>query len=55
MAFAVINSLGCFGIDAYGVKVEADSDDSLPGGRSSRRFGKGIPRPGEGSGTQLRF
>ena len=31
MAFAVINSLGCFGIDAYGVKVEADSDDSLPG------------------------
>ena len=31
MAFAVINSLGCFGIDAYGVKVEADSDESLPG------------------------
>ena len=31
MSFAMINSLGCFGIDAYGVKVEADSDDSLPG------------------------
>ena len=31
MAFAVINSLGCFGIDAYGVKVEADSDENLPG------------------------
>ena len=31
MSFAMINSLRCFGIDAYGVKVEADSDDSLPG------------------------
>ena len=31
MSFAMINSLGCFGIDAYGVKVEADSADSLPG------------------------
>lgn len=31
MSFAVINSLGCFGIDAYGVKVEADTDESFPG------------------------
>ena len=31
MSFAVINSLGCLGIDAYGVKVEADTDESLPG------------------------
>ena len=31
MSFALINSLGCFGIDAYGVKVEADTDDSFPG------------------------
>ena len=31
MSFAVINSLGCLGIDAYGVKVEADTDDNFPG------------------------
>ena len=31
MSFAVINSLGCLGIDAYGVKVEADTDENLPG------------------------
>ncbi len=31
MSFAVVNSLGCLGIDAYGVKVEADTDDSFPG------------------------
>ena len=30
MSLAVINSLGCFGIDAYGVKVEADIEDSFP-------------------------
>lgn len=29
--FSSINSLGCFGIDAYGVKVEADINKSLPG------------------------
>lgn len=29
--FAVINSLGYFGIEAYGIKVEADIDQSLPG------------------------
>ena len=29
--FSVINSLGCFGIDAYGIKVEADIDQSMPG------------------------
>lgn len=29
--FAVINSLGYFGIDAYGIKVEADLDQNLPG------------------------
>lgn len=29
--FSVVNSLGCFGIDAYGVKVEADIDQSMPG------------------------
>ncbi len=28
---AVVNSLGCLGIDAYGVKVEADIDQNLPG------------------------
>ena len=28
---AKINSLGCLGIDAYGVKVEADIDENLPG------------------------
>jgi Mg chelatase-related protein len=31
MPFAAINSLGCVGIDAYGVKVEADIDESFPG------------------------
>lgn len=31
MSFAVINSLGCLGIDAYGVKVEADIEESFPG------------------------
>ena len=31
MSYAVINSLGCLGIDAYGVKVEADTDESFPG------------------------
>lgn len=31
MAFAAINSLGCLGIEAYGVKVEADTDDNFPG------------------------
>ncbi len=30
MSFAVINSLGCLGIDAYSVKVEADAEDSFP-------------------------
>ncbi len=29
--FAVVNSVGYFGIDAYGVKVEADIDESMPG------------------------
>lgn len=29
--FATINSLGYFGIDAYGIKVEADIDESMPG------------------------
>ena len=29
--YAVINSLGCVGIDAYGVKVEADVDNGFPG------------------------
>ena len=31
MSFAVINSLGYLGIDAYGVKVEADTDSGFPG------------------------
>lgn len=31
MSFAVINSLGCLGIDAFGVRVEADIDETFPG------------------------